>query len=115
MAKDAKPDGSRIDLDELAAIVARRAAGEGEASYTRTLIAKGVAKCAQKLGEEAVEMALAAVGSDTKAVVSEGADLLYHFAVLLEARGVSLEDVYAELGRRTSRSGLEEKASRPKG
>lgn len=115
MAKDTKSDAGRIDLDALAAIVARRAAGEGESSYTRTLIAKGVAKCAQKLGEEAVETALAAVGPDTKAVVSESADLLYHLVVLLQARGVSLEDVYAELGRRTSRSGLEEKASRPKG
>ncbi|WP_428032186.1 phosphoribosyl-ATP diphosphatase [Ancylobacter sp.] len=106
---------ARVTLEELAAIVARRANGEGEASYTRALIAKGVAKCAQKLGEEAVETALAAVGSDTKAVVSESADLLYHLVVLLQARGVSLEDVYAELGRRTNQSGLEEKASRPKG
>lgn len=106
---------ARVTLDDLAAIVARRASGEGEASYTRALIAKGVAKCAQKLGEEAVETALAAVGPDTKAVVSESADLLYHLVVLFQARGVSLEDVYAELGRRTSQSGLQEKASRPKG
>ena len=110
----AAPVTSRVTLDDLAALVARRAAGEGEASYTRALIAKGVAKCAQKLGEEAVETALAAVGTDTKAVVSETADLLYHLAVLLQARGVSLEDVYAELGRRTRQSGLEEKASRSK-
>ncbi|RTL98234.1 phosphoribosyl-ATP diphosphatase [Ancylobacter aquaticus] len=106
---------SRVTLEDLAAIVAARAAAEGEASYTRTLIAKGVAKCAQKLGEEAVETALAAVSTDTKAVISETADLLYHLAVLLQARGVSLDDVYAELGRRTTQSGLEEKASRPKG
>lgn len=110
----AAPVTSRVTLDDLAALVARRAAGEGDASYTRTLISKGVAKCAQKLGEEAVETALAAVGTDTKAVVSETADLLYHLVVLLQARGVSLEDVYAELGRRTRQSGLEEKASRSK-
>nr|WP_183189231.1 phosphoribosyl-ATP diphosphatase [Ancylobacter tetraedralis] len=103
----------RVTLEQLAAIVARRATGEGEASYTRTLLAKGVAKCAQKLGEEAVETALAAVGADTKAVISETADLLYHLVVLLQARGVPLEDVYAELARRTRQSGLEEKASRP--
>lgn len=103
----------RITLDDLAALIARRATEEGEGSYTRSLIAKGVGKCAQKLGEEAVETALAAVGDDTKAVVSETADLLYHLAVLLQARGVRLEDVYAELGRRTAQSGLEEKASRP--
>lgn len=110
MAKDTE----QVDLDELAIIVGRRAAGEGDASYTRSLLGKGVAKCAQKLGEEAVETALAAVGPDTKAVVSETADLLYHLVVLLHARGIALADVYAELARRTRQSGLEEKASRPR-
>lgn len=105
----------RASLEDLAAIVAQRAAASADSSYTRALLAKGVAKCAQKLGEEAVETALAAVSDDTKAVVSEAADLLYHLAVLLQARGVPLDDVYAELGRRTGQSGLEEKASRPKG
>ncbi|MFK8254071.1 phosphoribosyl-ATP diphosphatase [Ancylobacter terrae] len=105
----------RLTLDDLADIVAARAAaGEDAPSYTRTLIAKGVAKCAQKLGEEAVETALAAVAGDTKAVVAETADLLYHLLVLLAARGIPLDDVYAELARRTVRSGLEEKASRPR-
>ena len=106
---------ARITLDDLATIVANRASASSEASYTRSLIERGVAKCAQKLGEEAVETALAAVAGDTKAVVSESADLLYHLIVLLQARGVPLEDVYAELGRRTTQSGHEEKASRPKG
>ncbi|MBS9477462.1 phosphoribosyl-ATP diphosphatase [Ancylobacter radicis] len=104
---------ARVSLEDLAAIVAQRAQATTETSYTRSLLAKGVAKCAQKLGEEAVETALAAVSGDTKAVVSEAADLLYHLAVLLQARGVPLDDVYAELGRRTGQSGLEEKASRP--
>ncbi|HEY9213337.1 MAG TPA: phosphoribosyl-ATP diphosphatase [Ancylobacter sp.] len=106
---------ARVTLDDLAIIVAQRASASAEASYTRSLIEKGVAKCAQKLGEEAVETAIAAVAGDTKAVVSETADLLYHLVVLLQARGVPLEDVYAELGRRTNQSGHEEKASRPKG
>ncbi len=106
---------ARVTLDDLVLIVARRALATSEASYTRSLIEKGVAKCAQKLGEEAVETALAAVAGDTKAVVSEASDLLYHLVVLLQARGVPLEDVYAELGRRTAQSGHEEKASRPKG
>ncbi|MGA0561978.1 phosphoribosyl-ATP diphosphatase [Ancylobacter sp. VNQ12] len=112
MAQDPANPAVRVSLEDLAAIVARRASDENAASYTRTLLAKGVAKCAQKLGEEAVETALAAVGDDTKAVISEAADLLYHLAVLLQARGVALEEVYAELGRRTGQSGLEEKASR---
>ncbi|MCK0197476.1 phosphoribosyl-ATP diphosphatase [Ancylobacter sp. 6x-1] len=105
----------RVTLEDLAATVAERAAGgkPGEKpSYTRTLLEKGVVKCAQKLGEEAVETALAAVQDDSKAVVSEAADLLYHFAVLLHARGIALDDVYAELARRTAQSGLEEKAGR---
>ncbi|WP_029351711.1 phosphoribosyl-ATP diphosphatase [Bosea sp. 117] len=103
---------ARVTLEDLAALVAERAKGGGKPSYTRTLIDKGVAKCAQKLGEEAVETALAAVGSDDKAVVSEAADLLYHLAVLLEVRHIAIDDVYAELARRTAQSGLEEKASR---
>ena len=104
----------RLTLEGLAVVVAERAADSSPArpSYTRSLIEKGVAKCAQKLGEEAVETALAAVGGDTKAVVSEAADLLYHLAVLLQARGVPLDDVYAELARRTAQSGIEEKAAR---
>ncbi|MDR6952603.1 phosphoribosyl-ATP pyrophosphohydrolase [Ancylobacter sp. 3268] len=108
-------DDKRVTLDDLASIVADRAAGGGPPSYTRSLIEKGVAKCAQKLGEEAVETALAAVAADTKAVVSESADLLYHLMVLLHARGIPLEDIYAELGRRTARSGIEEKTSRSTG
>ncbi|MBS7543595.1 phosphoribosyl-ATP diphosphatase [Ancylobacter oerskovii] len=111
----ANKDDRRVTLDDLADIVAERVAGGGPPSYTRSLVEKGVAKCAQKLGEEAVETALAAVAADTKAVVSESADLLYHLVVLLHARGISLEDIYAELGRRTARSGIEEKASRSAG
>ncbi|MBS7537589.1 phosphoribosyl-ATP diphosphatase [Ancylobacter lacus] len=109
------PAPARLSLEELVALVDQRARG-GEAgdkpSYTRALLGKGVAKCAQKLGEEAIETALAAVAGDSKAVVSEAADLLYHLAVLLHVRDIPLDAVYAELGRRTAQSGLEEKAGR---
>jgi phosphoribosyl-ATP pyrophosphohydrolase len=99
-------------LDDLAKIIAARArAGMGD-SYTAQLIAAGPEKCAKKLGEEAVETVLAAIGGDKSALVAESADLLYHLLVLLEARGVKLDEVYAELERRTARSGLEEKAAR---
>lgn len=103
-------------LDDLAAIVAARAderAGGGKPSYTRALLEKGVAKCAQKLGEEAVETVIAAVSGDEKELVGEAADLLYHLLVVLRARGVPLAAVHAELARRTGQGGLEEKASRP--
>ncbi len=101
-------------LESLAAIIAERARAGGERSYTRQLLDEGAKKCAKKLGEEAMEAALAAVSGDNKALVAESADLLYHLLVVLESRGVALADVYAELERRTARSGLDEKASRRK-
>ncbi|GGF75462.1 phosphoribosyl-ATP pyrophosphatase [Azorhizobium oxalatiphilum] len=104
----------RVTLADLERIVAARAQTDAGASYTRSLLDKGIAKCAQKVGEEGVEIALAAVGGSTMEVVSEAADLLYHLAVLLHAKGVPLDDVHAELARRTSQSGHQEKASRPR-
>ncbi|WP_084539725.1 phosphoribosyl-ATP diphosphatase [Azorhizobium doebereinerae] len=102
----------RVTLADLERIVAARAQADAGASYTRSLLDKGIAKCAQKVGEEAVETALAAVAGDRAEVVSEAADLLYHLAVLLHAKGVPLDDIHAELARRTSQSGHQEKAAR---
>jgi phosphoribosyl-ATP pyrophosphohydrolase len=99
-------------LDDLARIIAERAAAPAGQSYTRTLLDKGAAHCAKKLGEEAVELAIAAVAQDENALRGEAADVLYHLLVVLRARGVALADVMGELERRTQRSGLEEKASR---
>jgi phosphoribosyl-ATP pyrophosphohydrolase len=101
-----------FNLDQLAKIIAERARAGGDRSYTRKLLDEGVQKCAKKLGEEAAETTIAAVAGDKPALVAESADLLYHLLVVLEARGVKLADVYAELDRRTGQSGLEEKASR---
>lgn len=101
-------------LETLARIVAERARAGGERSYTRTLLREGPAKCAKKLGEEAVETAIAATSGDAKALIAESADLLYHLLVVLEARGVALSDVYAELDKRTAQSGIDEKESRRK-
>jgi len=103
----------RFTLADLEAIVAARAAVDDGSSYTRKLLDKGVAKCAQKLGEEAVETVIAAVSGEADAVVSESADLLYHLMVVLRARGITLGAVHAELERRTAKSGLAEKAARP--
>jgi phosphoribosyl-ATP pyrophosphohydrolase len=103
-----------FNLDSLAAIIAERARAGGERSYTRKLLDEGIEKCAKKLGEEATETVVAALSSDNKAVIGESADLLYHLLVVLQARGVKLDDVYAELERRTGRSGLEEKVARRK-
>ena|SRR5687768_6375005 len=99
-------------LADLEARIRARAQAASETSYTRKLLDKGVAHCAKKLGEEAVETVLAAVNEDDSRLIAETADLLYHVLVVLEARGITLADVEAELGSRTAQSGLEEKASR---
>ncbi|MFC5326575.1 phosphoribosyl-ATP diphosphatase [Bradyrhizobium oligotrophicum] len=103
---------SRFTLHDLAAIIDARAAAGGEASYTRKLLDKGPPQCAKKMGEEAVETVIAAVGNDREHLISESADLLFHLLVLLKSRDVRLEEVEAALGKRTSQSGLEEKAAR---
>jgi len=78
-------------------VIAERVAERPEGSYTARLFAQGSARLAQKIGEEGVEVALAAVGTDDSKVVSESADLLYHLLLLLRQRGLSLADVVAEL------------------
>ncbi len=103
---------SKFTLSALEKRVHERAKASAEQSYTRSLLDKGVAHCAKKLGEEAIETGLAAVQEDKRRLVAEAGDLLYHLLVLLEARGVSLADVEAALEKRTAQSGLEEKAGR---
>ncbi len=104
---------SIFTLSDLEAIVGDRLKSGDATSYTRKLAEKGIAKAAQKLGEEAVETVIAAVSGDAEAVTYEAADLLYHLMVVLALKGVPLDDVLAELKRRTAQSGLQEKASRP--
>ena len=100
-------------LDRLfATIAARKAAGDSDGSYTAKLLSEGVAKCAKKFGEEAIEAALAAVSGDKKHLAAESADVLYHLLVLWAAAGIKPEDVYAELEAREHQSGLAEKAAR---
>jgi len=100
-------------LEQLDTIIAARASSDDDTSYTRKLVGKGVAKCAQKLGEEAVEAAIAAVQRDREELTAEAADVLYHLLVVLSVSGVPLKDVMKELANRTGQTGLEEKASRP--
>jgi len=109
MAADAR------QLDMLFETILSRKAGDPASSYTAKLVAGGAALCARKLGEEAVETVVAALTDDNEALVSESADLLYHWLVLLAERGVEPSAVYAELERREGRSGIDEKASRGAG
>jgi phosphoribosyl-ATP pyrophosphohydrolase len=101
-------------LQRLAALVRSRRAESAANSYTRQLIDAGPERCAQKLGEEATETVIAALGADTGVLRREAADLLYHLLVLLECRQVAWEEVLAELESRMGTSGLVEKASRPR-
>ena len=106
---------AEFSLSELETIIAQRAQSGDPDSWTAKLFAKGMDKAAQKLGEEAVETVIAAVTGDKKALVSESADLIYHWLVVLGIAGVPLDDVLRELEGRAGRSGVAEKASRPKG
>ena len=99
-------------LRELSEIIRARRDEPGDKSYTRQLLDAGPEKCARKFGEESIEVLIAAMGSDRKALVSESADVIYHLLVLLEARGLCWSDVATVLEERMGTSGLAEKAAR---
>ena len=99
-------------LDCLWQIIQSRRGADPQSSYTARLFARGRAKIAQKLGEEAVEAVIEGVGENPAALVGESADLLYHLLVLWAAAGISPADVAAELARREGISGIDEKRAR---
>jgi phosphoribosyl-ATP pyrophosphohydrolase len=99
-------------LDELFQVISARKGADAETSYTAKLFARGRKKIAQKVGEEGVETALAAVCETPDKVAAESADLLYHLLVLWADCGLKPEDVWAELARRQGISGIAEKAGR---
>ncbi len=101
-----------MTLDDLFATIEARKTADPDSSWTAQLLAKGPEKCAEKFGEEAIEAIIEAIKDDKAALTSEAADVLYHLLVMLASRDVQLVDVMAELARRQSRSGVEEKASR---
>ena len=103
---------SGFTLADLEQIVAKRAKASPDESYTAKLIARGMPVVAKKLGEEAVEAVIAAVTADRTNLINESADVLYHFLVVLKAANIPLDEVMAELERRTIQSGLAEKAAR---
>ncbi|QQV76895.1 phosphoribosyl-ATP diphosphatase [Sphingomonas aliaeris] len=99
-------------LNTLEAVIRERRGGDPATSYTAKLFARGRAKIAQKVGEEAVETVIAAVADDREEMVKEATDLVFHLLVLLADAGLSLDDVRAEIGRREGVSGIDEKAAR---
>lgn len=100
-------------IDRLAATIESRRGGDASTSYTAQLLGD-LDRAAKKLGEEAVEVVIAAAQGDREAVTAESADLLYHWLVVIAAAGVSLEEVAEKLEAREGVSGLSEKAGRSK-
>jgi phosphoribosyl-ATP pyrophosphohydrolase len=99
-------------LDALIATIDARATAPADQSYTAALLAAGPARCAKKLGEEAVEAVIAAAQGDGAELTKEAADVLFHLLVLLKAGGVTPDAIAAELARRAGQSGHVEKAGR---
>ncbi len=99
-------------LTQLAKTIEARKGADPESSWTAKLLSKGPEKAAEKFGEEAVEAIIEAVKGDKAALTREAADVIYHLMVMLAARDVALSDVLTELERRTSQSGISEKANR---
>lgn len=99
-------------LDELYQVILSRKGASPDSSYTAALLNKGIDKILKKVGEEATEVVIAGKGGTDSEVVYETADLLYHCLVLLAARDIHTDAVWAELQRRFGTSGIAEKASR---
>ena len=108
-------DADALVLDRLwRTIESRRLAGDVETSHSARLLARGTAKVAQKLGEEAVECVIEAAQGHRPEIVLESADVLYHLLVVWVDAGIRPEEVWAELRRREGISGIAEKAARPR-
>src|SRR3546814_9688505 len=102
-------------LARLHATILSRRGADASTSYTASLFARGRARIAQKLGEEAVEAVIAAIGDDREKLIGEAADMLFHLHVLLADMEIAPAQVMAELDRRYGISACEAKASRTKG
>ena len=101
-----------MTLEQLENLIAQRSSAPSGESWTAQLLEKGPEKCAEKFGEEAIELIIEAVKNDSNGVINEAADVMYHLLVLLKSREISLSHVMTELERRTAHSGLTEKAAR---
>ncbi len=99
-------------LEHLEQVIAERRNASPDESYVAKLNARGMPVIARKLGEEGVEAAIATLSGSDEELVGEGADILFHLMVALQARGIAFADVLAELEKREGVSGLVEKASR---
>ena len=101
-----------MTLEQLENLIAQRSSAPSGESWTAQLLEKGPEKCAEKFGEEAIELIIEAIKNDSNGLINEAADVMYHLLVLLKSREISLSHVMTELERRTAQSGLTEKAAR---
>ena len=101
-----------MKLEDLVKTINSRADADPSESWTAKLLAQGPEKCAQKFGEEAVEAIIEAVKGDKNALISEAADVIFHYLVMLKSRDINFEDVMKELEKRKNKSGLREKEDR---
>ena len=99
-------------LEDLVKTINARAEADPSESWTAKLLSQGPEKCAEKFGEEAVEAIIEAVKGDNKALISEAADVIFHYLIMLKSRNIYFEDVMKELENRTNKSGLREKEDR---
>ncbi len=98
-----------IKLDE---VINKRKEQNKDNSYSATLLNGGVEKCAEKFGEEAIELIIACLSKETNSIVHEAADTLYHLNVLMRSKNISIKEVLEELSKREGVSGLKEKENR---
>ena len=101
-----------MKLEDLVKTINSRADADPSESWTAKLLAQGPEKCAEKFGEEAVEAIIEAVKGDNNALISEAADVIFHYLVMLKSREINFDDVMNELKSRTNKSGLREKEER---
>ncbi|EKF6807791.1 bifunctional phosphoribosyl-AMP cyclohydrolase/phosphoribosyl-ATP diphosphatase HisIE [Vibrio parahaemolyticus] len=97
---DAQEDSQMVWLHQLEQLLAARKSADPDSSYTASLYARGTKRISQKVGEEGVEVALAATSGDKAELVCESADLIYHLLVLLQDQGLSMNDVVNKLKER---------------
>ena len=99
-------------LERLDLTIQRKTTESPNKSHTAKLLKKGTEKCAEKFGEEAIELIVASVKKKKKEIISEAADALYHMFVLLRSKNISINEVLSELASREGISGIEEKRKR---
>ena len=99
-------------LERLDLTIQRKTTESPSKSHTAKLLKKGTEKCAEKFGEEAIELIVASVKKKKKEIIGEAADTLYHMFVLLRSKNISINEVLTELASREGISGIEEKRKR---